>query len=95
MKIIREFRTAGDFFYCECSFLPDFDNLEECEDLQVPDIKGTDIQLRMSFLLRYPKHVSKDTISTRFACISHPNLSPVIVAQEAARFLSLIQSMLQ
>lgn len=101
MKRVREFRTQGDFFYCEVTFLPDDqDSYDQIEDLiDVPSVSGADtifgFQLRMSFLIRYPKKVTKKSISSRFACISHPNLSPVIVAEEAARFLGIIKQMLE
>lgn len=101
MKRVREFRTQGDFFYCVVTFLPDdhdFDDQIE-EIIDVPGVPGVDpifgCQLRMSFLIRYPKKVTNKTISSRFACISHPNLSPVIVAEEAARFLGIIKQMLE
>ena len=95
MKRIREFRTAGDFFCCEVTFLPssdlDEDQLEEI--LDVPTFLDG-VHLRMSFLLRYPRKVGKKP-STRFAAIAHPTLSPVLVAEETFYFLSLIKQMLQ
>lgn len=88
MKIFREYRTVGDYFYCDCTFLPDEDSsVEEQEDLLF------DQTLRMSFLLRYPKKVKKVPVY-RFECKAHVNLSPILVAQEATRFLSLITNML-
>lgn len=98
MKRVREFRTNGDFFYCEVTFLPVAEDPDEVfEDFNVPAINGamSQCQLRMSFLIRYPKNVTRTTTSSRFACISHPNLSPVIVAEEATRFLGIIKQMLE
>lgn len=89
MKVIREFRTAGDFFYCDCHFIPD----DQSDDNEIEDLDIFGLHLRMSFLIRYPKRII-DKPRTRFACIAHPNLSPVLVAQEASRFLSLINQMI-
>lgn len=94
MKRLRNFRTSGDFFYCEVTFiLTEEDDLDLHEDFAAVPRVVDGCHLRMSFLIRYPKGVKKCTVKTRFACISHPNLSPVLVAEEASYFLSLIHKM--
>lgn len=96
MKRVREFRTLGDFIICKVTFLPDpKDDDEVWEDFAtIPTIKDG-CHLRMSFLLRYPKIVEATSVSSRFWCSSHPNLSPVLVTEEASRFLSIIKQMLE
>lgn len=93
MKAIRNFRMAGDFFYCEVTFLPETDD-EEFEGVCTVPTFGDGVHLRMSFLLRYPKEVSRSP-RTRFSCTAHPNLSPVTVAEETSRFLSIIFKMFE
>lgn len=95
MKRVREFRTAGDFFYCEVTFLPEADlSHDQFEEiLDVPTFQNG-VHLRMSFLLRYPRKPVK-VPSFRFYAQAHPNLSPVLVAEESSYFLSLIKQMIQ
>lgn len=96
MKRFREFRTQGDFFYMEVNFLPENDQEEETFYDGLVTRKGpqgSDYVLRLSWMLRYPKNPTA-SLRTRFAACAHPNLSPVIVAEESAYFLSLINQML-
>lgn len=96
MKRVREFRTSGDFFFCEVTFLPGSSDEDEVwEDFATIPTLTNGCHLRMTFLIRYPRHVKRESVSTRFACISHPNLSPVLVAEEVSRFLSIVKQMLE
>lgn len=94
MKRLRSFRTSGNFFYCEVTFIPsDQEDLDALEEISSTPAVVNGCHLRLSFLIKYPKGVKSTTVSTRFACISHPNLSPVLVAEEVSYFLSLIKKM--
>lgn len=95
MQRLREFRTSGDFFYMEVNFLPETDKEEEDLYDGFVSHKGPhgEYVLRLSWMIRYPKNPGV-LPRTRFAALAHPNLSPVIVAEETHYFLSLIQQML-
>lgn len=94
MRTLREYRTKGDSFYCDVTFLPEDEEGNDLESIiDIPFIKGTDKHLVMHFMTKYPKNVSRDSIYTRFGAVSHPNLSPLLVADEVSRFISIIQKM--
>ena len=80
----------------EVNFLPENEEEEEtfydCLVTQKSPL-GSDFVLRLSWMLRYPKKPGS-IMRVRFAALAHPNLSPVIVAEETAYFLGLINQML-
>lgn len=96
MKRFREFRTSGDFFYMEVNFIPETEEEEETffDGLVTESGPNGEYVLKLSWLLRYPKKPGQ-LFRTRFAALAHPNLSPVIVAEETSYFLDLIFKMLQ
>ena len=80
----------------EVNFLPETD--EEEQDLYDGFVTQNGpygaYSLRLSWLLRYPKNPGS-LFRSRFAAIAHPNLSPVIVAEETSYFLDLIFKMIK
>lgn len=96
MKRFREFRTSGDFFYMEVNFIPETEEEEETfyDGLVTQKGPNGEYVLRLSWMLRYPKNPGS-LPRARFAAVAHPNLSPVIVAEETAYFLDLILKMIQ
>lgn len=79
----------------EVNFLPESESEEETfyDGLVTEKRQGREYVLRLSWLLRYPKNPG-NVFRTRFAACAHPNLSPVVVAEETAYFLALINQML-
>lgn len=80
----------------EVNFIPENDEEEETffDGLVTEQTHGREYVLRMSWLLRYPKNPGT-LFRPRFAAMAHPNLSPLIVAEETTYFLDIIYKMLQ